>query len=60
MIPAATALDRIRNKKVAPGYALIGRQVYWRDQIWAALREAMGLSVSANGEGLVELDLKHC
>ena len=59
MIPAATALERIRKKKLAPGYALIGRQVYWRDQIWWALREAMGLAESANGEGLVELDLKH-
>jgi DNA polymerase III delta subunit len=59
MIPAATAVDRIRKKKLAPGYALIGRQIYWRDQVWMALREAMGLADSVNGEGLVELDLKH-
>ena len=56
MIPASRALENIRKGKPSPGYALIGRQVYWRDRIWAALREAMGLA--ADGNGLIELDLK--
>ena len=60
MIPAARALENIRKKKLAPGYALIGRQIYWRDQIWAALREALGLADSASGGGLAEMDLKQC
>ena len=58
MIPAATALERIRKKKLVPGYALIGRQVYWRDQIWAALREAMEVGLASDTGGLVEVDLK--
>ncbi|MSO20233.1 MAG: DNA polymerase III subunit delta [Acidobacteria bacterium] len=56
MIPASRVLENIRKGKLSPGYALIGRQVYWRDRIWAALREAMGLA--ADGNGLIELDLK--
>jgi DNA polymerase III delta subunit len=59
MIQASRALEDIRKKKLAPGYALIGRQVYWRDQIWAALREAMELDGAPAAGGLVEMDLKH-
>jgi DNA polymerase III delta subunit len=62
MIPASRALENIGKKKLASGYALIGRQVYWRDQIWSALREATGFGKHSaeTGGGLIEMDLKQC
>ena len=39
-LPAARALEHIRRGSLAPGYLLLGKQIYWRDRIWQALREA--------------------
>ncbi|MBI4463154.1 MAG: DNA polymerase III subunit delta [Acidobacteria bacterium] len=36
------ALESIQKGSLASGYCLIGREIYWRDRIWQALREAVG------------------
>lgn len=55
--PAATALERIREKKLSAGYILLGRQLYWRDRILEALREVLGPELGETG--IVRLDLRH-
>ncbi|MBI4459175.1 MAG: DNA polymerase III subunit delta [Acidobacteria bacterium] len=55
-LPASRALQQIRQGIVSPGYVLFGRQIYWRDRIWEALREAC----SRQGDVRIsEFDLRH-
>ena len=41
-LPAARALQQIRQGTLSAGYLLLGKQLYWRDRIWHSLREACG------------------
>ncbi|HEY7679760.1 MAG TPA: DNA polymerase III subunit delta, partial [Terriglobia bacterium] len=54
-LPAQRVLANIEKGKLAPGYLLLGQEVYWRDRIWAALRRALGMEGT---EALVEFDLR--
>ncbi len=53
--PARRVLETIQKGSIAPGYLLVGRALYWRDQIWAALRRA----VASDDAGVGEFDLRH-
>lgn len=55
-LPAQRVLHNIEQGAVAPGYFLIGTELYWRDRICSALRKAMGLE--SGGFGLAEFDLR--
>ena len=56
-LPAARALERIQKGSLASGYWLVGREVYWRDRVWEALRDAMGREMG--DMGVSEFDLRH-
>jgi DNA polymerase III subunit delta len=56
ILPAQRALEKITKGKIAPGYLLLGNELYWRDRIWAALRD--GLALSSGSTGITELDLR--
>jgi DNA polymerase-3 subunit delta len=64
MLTAQRALERIRKGQLAPGYVLLGREIYWRDRIWSALRGAMGPDSAGAGNsdsgtaGIEEFDLR--
>jgi DNA polymerase III subunit delta len=49
-------LDKIGKGVLAPGYLLLGRELYWRDRIWLELRRAIGFEQGI--EGLSEMDLR--
>ena len=56
-IPTARAVAVIQKGELRPGYILFGTDLYWRDRIWTALREA----VSGNhpgGMNVSEWDLR--
>lgn len=55
-LPAARALQHIRQGSLAPGYLLLGKQIYWRDRIWQALREAS--SQDPGSIRIAEFDLR--
>src|SRR5581483_2720959 len=55
-LPASRVLERIEQGVIAPGYILVGAELYWRDQICRALRKAAGLE--AGSVGLAEFDLR--
>ena len=57
-LPAARALQRIRQGTLSPGYLLLGKQIYWRDRIWHSLREACGQDRGA--VQIAEFDLRQC
>ncbi|MBI3933758.1 MAG: DNA polymerase III subunit delta [Acidobacteria bacterium] len=56
IVSAQRALEKIGRGMVAPGYLLLGREIYWRDRIWSALRRALGLE--GGPAGLEEVDLR--
>jgi len=56
IVPPARALEKIAAGNIAPGYLLLGREIYWRDRIWTSLRHARGAQV--NGTGVQESDLR--
>jgi DNA polymerase III subunit delta len=56
MVPAPKTLEKILSGTIAPGYLLLGREIYWRDRIWSALRRA--LRVEAISTSLAEVDLR--
>ena len=56
IVPAQRALERIAKGPIAPGYLLLGQEIYWRDRIWSALRRALGLE--GESIGIAELDLR--
>lgn len=58
IISANRAIEKISAGTIAPGYLLLGREVYWRDRIWFALRRGLGLEDSSIS--LSEVDLRHC
>ena len=41
-LPASRALEAIQSGKLSPAYILLGRDIYWRDRLLAALRHAIG------------------
>ena len=41
-LPASRALEAIQSGKLSPAYILLGREIYWRDRLLAALRRAIG------------------
>jgi DNA polymerase III delta subunit len=55
-LTAARALERIQKGTVVPAYMLIGAELYWRDQIVQALRNA--LDIDPESFGLSEFDLR--
>jgi len=55
-LPAQRILANIEKGKLSPGYLLLGREIYWRDRIWTALRRALGME--GRTDALVELDLR--
>ena len=57
ILPAQRALDKVGKGTLASGYLLLGREIYWRDRVWAALRRATGLDASST-TGLEEFDLR--
>jgi len=46
-LPAARALDAIQSGKLSPGYIFLGKDIYWRDRLLAALRRALGVEDAA-------------
>ncbi|MBI2820491.1 MAG: DNA polymerase III subunit delta [Acidobacteria bacterium] len=56
MVPGPRALERILNGTIAPGYLLLGRETYWRDRIWSALRR--NLNLESDSTGLSDVDLR--
>ena len=48
-LPASRVLADIRKGKLASGYLLLGKDLYWRDQIWRALRSVVGLDGASTG-----------
>ena len=56
IVAPARVLDKIGKGTLAPGYLLLGQEIYWRDRVWAALRQAMGIDSGATG--IEELDLR--
>ena len=56
IVPAQRALERIAKGPIAPGYLLLGQEIYWRDRIWSGLRRALGLE--GGSVGIAELDLR--
>ena len=56
IVPPARALEKIAAGAIASGYLLLGRELYWRDRMWSALRHALGLDGHATG--LSEVDLR--
>ena len=55
-LSAPRALEKIQKGSVAPIYMLIGAELYWRDQIVQALRNA--LDIDTGSFGLSEFDLR--
>ncbi len=55
-LPASRSLDQIQKGAVAAGYLLLGTELYWRDRICAALKNAMGLEAGSFGHA--EFDLR--
>ena len=55
-LAASRALEKIQKGTIAPGYLLLGAELYSRDRICAALRDAAGLA--AGSFGLAEFDLR--
>ena len=53
--PARRVLESIQRGTIAPGYVLAGRELYWRDRIWLALRRA----VMPDDSGVSEFDLRN-
>jgi DNA polymerase-3 subunit delta len=51
---ARQVLEAIHKGTIAPGYLLMGRELYWRDRIWSALRRA----VAPGDSGISEFDLR--
>ncbi|HWP83654.1 MAG TPA: DNA polymerase III subunit delta [Terriglobia bacterium] len=56
VISAQRAIETISRGDVASGYLLLGQELYWRDRVWAALRQAVGLE--SGGAGIEEMDLR--
>jgi DNA polymerase III subunit delta len=55
-VPASSALEKINRGIIAPGYILAGTEVYWRDRLFAVLREK--LEISDGTMGISEFDLR--
>lgn len=55
-ISAASALENIQKGIISTGYLLFGKQLYWRDRIYAALRKAFGNGAASMG--IAEFDLR--
>jgi DNA polymerase-3 subunit delta len=56
ILSPARALEKIGAGKIASGYLLLGRELYWRDRLWSALRRALALESSMTG--LQDADLR--
>ena len=57
IVPPQRALDKIAKGNLAPAYLLLGRELYWRDRIWSALKTAMKFD-AASSTGIEEMDLR--
>ena len=55
-LPPSRALEIIQAGRLSPGYLLLGKEIYWRDQIIEALRKALGTDQVAMG--IAEFDLR--
>lgn len=55
-LPAARALEAIQKGKLSAGYILLGKELYWRDRIVEALRNA--LEIDRVAMGIAEFDLR--
>ena len=58
-LPPSRALEAIQSGKLSPGYILLGREIYWRDRLLAALRHAIGADDPTQSQMAVsEYDLR--
>ena len=55
-LAAARTLEKINKGTIAPAYMLIGAELYWRDKIVQAIRNA--LDIDTGNFGLSEFDLR--
>jgi len=55
-LPPSRALEIIQAGRLSAGYLLLGKEIYWRDQIIEALRKALGTDQVAMG--IAEFDLR--